>query len=618
MNKLNVKYDPLPEITAGVFLKSTMALFLTLLTSTLGSVIDGFIIGHTMKTTDVGALSLTSPVWFALAIIYGALATGSEPLCTKALGIGDRKRARQIFSMALITGISVTVLLMLWILLFSRQVCGLLGAVPGMDVYDPCRGYLIGISIGFPALTAISLLSAGLQLEGERRWSVRSAAAVTIVNIALDLLVVLLHGDMFMMGLSTSVSYYAGLAVLGVYYLRKKESLLRPFRCRVSMVVLGSIMLYGLPLGVSRMTTTFRSFYINHVLAAGATSAGLAAYNVQVQLTYLTNSLFMAVAGTMSTLLCLYFVEENKKGLRYTVGIALAYEIFWGSIITLVLRSQKIVPVISWFYLGRNEESLVIADVAVYFFAIGLLGQALSVLFANYLRSTNRIAMANIVYVLCDAVLVVIFVSRRMGRLSPKVSDAIRNGVIFASVSHAQLAMLAVMPIMVLLSNLFRRNSSSSLENAVLMLPKGYGVPDEDQMTASPQTVEEVIAFSQTAYDFCIRHHVREKEAYFVSLAVEEMAVNILKHGFKDSGHHSMELRLICKSDALFLRIRDNSHIFDPIKKTEAVSGIEDPSRYIGIRMVMKLADEVVYTPTLMLNNLIIRLNHPYIDSPGQ
>ncbi|MCR5795670.1 MAG: hypothetical protein K6G61_10060 [Solobacterium sp.] len=75
------KYNPLPEITAGVFAMTMGAYFLSSLMSTMGSVIDGFIIGHTMKTTDIGALSLTSPVWFILGIIYSILMMGSQPFC---------------------------------------------------------------------------------------------------------------------------------------------------------------------------------------------------------------------------------------------------------------------------------------------------------------------------------------------------------------------------------------------------------------------------------------------------------------------------------------------------------------------------------------------------------
>ncbi len=41
--------------------------------STIGGIVDGFVIGHTMDTSDVGALSLTSPIWFLSAVIYSIL-----------------------------------------------------------------------------------------------------------------------------------------------------------------------------------------------------------------------------------------------------------------------------------------------------------------------------------------------------------------------------------------------------------------------------------------------------------------------------------------------------------------------------------------------------------------
>ncbi|MBR3346476.1 MAG: ATP-binding protein [Solobacterium sp.] len=106
-------------------------------------------------------------------------------------------------------------------------------------------------------------------------------------------------------------------------------------------------------------------------------------------------------------------------------------------------------------------------------------------------------------------------------------------------------------------------------------------------------------------------------EAYVVSLAAEEMAGNIIKYGFKDKGRHMMELRVIHKDNSFMLRIRDDSHIFDPIKKMASIADIQDPSRYIGIRMIMRMASDVTYTSTLKLNNLVIRIDMPDTQDTG-
>lgn len=100
-----------------------------------------------------------------MAIIYNVLAMGSQPFCAQELSRGNRENARDIFCMTLTVGIGITVALSVLILLFSERVTRLLGALPWKSEYAPCREYLTGIAIGFPALTAISLLSTGFNLE---------------------------------------------------------------------------------------------------------------------------------------------------------------------------------------------------------------------------------------------------------------------------------------------------------------------------------------------------------------------------------------------------------------------------------------------------------------------
>lgn len=605
------KYNSLPEITAKVFMVMTLSFFMTSLMSTMGGIVDGFIIGHTMETADVGALSLTSPVWFLSAVIYGVLTAGSQPRCTLELTRGNQEKARKIFSMTLITGVLLALCITFLILFAAGFAAEMLGAIPGSAEYGPCMAYLRGISFGLPALVAGNIISMGINLEGAHKWTIRYAVVLTVSNILLDLLVVIAHGDLLMMGLTSSVSYYAALGVYILYYCLHGDALLKPELCSISLPLIGSMALFGLPMGIRKITAVFRSVYLNHLLAASATSYGVAAYNVQVQIGYLTNSLFMAIAFTMSVILGLYYSEENKRGLHYTVLIALGMELVFGLAVTFLLTNRNLVPYISWFYLGSNPTSREIADAAVYFFAIGLLGQALSFLFAVYLQTIGRTLLSNIIYILSDVVFIYAIVQSRMDRLSPNVSDIVRSGMIFSGVSAAQFCMLGVIPFIILLVNFRRKRRPDTLEDMLLMLPKGYGHHKTHELTGSPKTLKQVNEFSEKAYDFCLGHGAGKREAYFISLAAEEMAGNILKHGFTDSGHHTMEIRVIHKKNSFILRMRDNSHIFDPIKKMSMISKINDPSRYLGLKMVMKMATEVVYTSTLNLNNLVIRIDLP-------
>jgi anti-sigma regulatory factor (Ser/Thr protein kinase) len=89
---------------------------------------------------------------------------------------------------------------------------------------------------------------------------------------------------------------------------------------------------------------------------------------------------------------------------------------------------------------------------------------------------------------------------------------------------------------------------------------------------------------------------------------VEEMAGNIVSHGFrKDQKHHSADLRISFKNQDLILRIKDDCIPFDPSERREMMDP-EDITKNIGIRMVFSLARDVQYQNILGLNALTILL----------
>ncbi len=321
-----------------------MTFFLSSLATTLGGVIDNFVVGHTMSSAEVGAISLSSPLWFFTALLYNTLSSGCRPSCANEFSKGNKEKASRIFSATLVTGIVLTLILVAVILLFKDAVTQLLGAKPGAEAYEPCKAYLTGIVVGFPAIALIILLSVGVNLGGGRRWTLCSAIVVTVSNIIMDLLTVrFLKGSIFIMGLSTSLSYYAGAAVLIAFFLKKKdEVLLKPVFTGLSFRGMGNVAFRGMPHGVSRMTSTWRSLYLNHLFASAVTAAGLAAYNVQVQINYLTNALFLGIAQALSLLVCIYYAEENRAGIWKTVRIALAYDIVFVLLVCLTSKSPAV------------------------------------------------------------------------------------------------------------------------------------------------------------------------------------------------------------------------------------------------------------------------------------
>ncbi len=92
-----------------------------------------------------------------------------------------------------------------------------------------------------------------------------------------------------------------------------------------------------------------------------------------------------------------------------------------------------------------------------------------------------------------------------------------------------------------------------------------------------------------------------------VSLAVEELGSNTVRYGFNDGKSHSMDIRLIKAECGWTLRLRDDGTLFDPVNWLEQ-NCPEDPASNIGIRMVLKMANDIEYIPMMKMNNLLINL----------
>jgi anti-sigma regulatory factor (Ser/Thr protein kinase) len=119
----------------------------------------------------------------------------------------------------------------------------------------------------------------------------------------------------------------------------------------------------------------------------------------------------------------------------------------------------------------------------------------------------------------------------------------------------------------------------------------------------------DVMGISRIAVAFALEKGFEKHKAEIVSLAVEEMAGNIVQHGFTDDKPRHVHIRMLAKGDELILRFRDDGIPFDPVEKYRKELQYEsDPEKGLAIKMMMKLAKDVKYTGPYGMNNLIIRI----------
>ena len=92
-----------------------------------------------------------------------------------------------------------------------------------------------------------------------------------------------------------------------------------------------------------------------------------------------------------------------------------------------------------------------------------------------------------------------------------------------------------------------------------MIIPENFGVSERERIDISVRTTEDVVTLSQRIHEFCLNRGIDERRAYYSALAMEEMAGNIVEHGFtKDHKTHSIDVRVVHKEDNVILRIKDD------------------------------------------------------------
>lgn len=137
-------------------------------------------------------------------------------------------------------------------------------------------------------------------------------------------------------------------------------------------------------------------------------------------------------------------------------------------------------------------------------------------------------------------------------------------------------------------------------------LPDDFGASPEECAEYSIRSTEDAVEASQAVTAFCRARGTDSRTAAYAGLCVEEIATNVLQHGFKSGGSYSADVRVVCRDD-LTIRIRDNCREFDPRKRL-AMFEPEQPEKNIGLRIVAGLAKQMDYYNTAGVNTLLIKL----------
>ncbi len=585
------------SIVENVFRKTLTTYMLNTFTWAVGALVDGAVIGNFLGVDAVAAYGLIWPLTFVYALVGSILSGGSRNLYTRLAGQGKTKEANHVFTLALLLAVGISAGLVAVTFLLLSPLAGLLGAAGENALLRPlvCR-YLAGFVLGLPFDNGAKVLAGYMGMDSDHRRVVLATLAMTITDVVGDLAVVLLfHGGMFLVGLATAVGQLVYFAVLSTHFFRKKRMLriglrgVTDVRNKISVIVAN-----GAPAGVTRVANAFCGITVNRILSAAATSGFIAAYSVHKSMASLVGATYLGIADTVWTLSSIYYGEEDKKALDELQRTAFRAGLILTGAAAVVLALFP--RFFAGIYVGVSDpDALRLAAQAVRLFALCVPLYMLVYLFDDYLMGLGRLK-TSIVYSFfleCGAVVPSVWLM---------VTLIGGQGAWFATPVTLTLMILAA------LLYIRRWPVGGSFHARRLLVGGDFGANPEKELSITADTMLEVVGMSRLAGLFCQENGIDKKKANALALCIEELGSNIIEHGFSDGKAHSIDMRILAKEGEIILRIRDDCRPFNLVERYEMASVQDDPTKNIGIRMVMKMSRDVKYLSTMNTNNLIIRI----------
>jgi Na+-driven multidrug efflux pump len=250
-------------------------------------------------------------------MVFGTLGfmigTGGTALISKTLGMGDRKKANEIFSMltyvSIIGGIILTVISMA----FMRPAARLLGAEGQM--LEDCVTYGLIVQTALTAYILQFAFQSFCVTAEKPNLSLGMMMVAGVCNIVLDALMVPQWG-LVGAAVATAIAQIIGAIIPIVYFVRPNNSLLRLGKCRFDGKALLRTCTNGSSELMSNLSMSLVGMLYNVQLLNYAGEDGIAAYGVIMYVNFVFIAVFIGFAIGSAPLIGYNYGADNRPELK--------------------------------------------------------------------------------------------------------------------------------------------------------------------------------------------------------------------------------------------------------------------------------------------------------------
>ncbi len=558
------------------YLASTMAFSLSIY---VAAIVDGILVGKLIGPEAFAAVNLTFPVVCVKNIVFCLLILGGVTLVSQQIGARETEASNRTFTVSLHGGIAFAVLLALIGALTAPWLSGFL-AMSG-SLRDNVCAYLVPLWALAPFVTLANGSAAFMRLESRHKLAAAIPVLANVINLLCDVVYIrFFHWGIAGAGWAT-VTGYAAASCLLIPWFRDPKRSLRFERLRVSdLPLLGKVFKAGLPISLIDACDMLRTYTINATMLSLLAESGSQIIAVcNAAMLYPTMAAYGA-STAMGTVVGTLYGERDRSGMLHVLKISLMITL---GLCTAIFAGLELFPAAFAGIYGIQDAgtlATLVPWLRLYCTAIPLIAPLY--ILRGFYQSTRQENAATTLSVLEGAVFMIplFYLLSRISQLAMAPTYAIA----------VLLSMLTVVAWMQ------RKAKRTGCENFLMTRKSRI---NEMWEASAGCTETEAIQASKELLDFCNRNGLPPKISGAISVAAEELCVNISRYaGLKPTDRIDLIFRIW--DDSVVLKVRDSGKIFNP---TEFVA---DGRQVTGLSLVRALVTKIEYNQIIGFNTTVV------------
>ncbi len=545
---------------------------------TICTIIDAVLIGNFVGSNGLAIVGIATPVFMLFAFLGTTVAVGANVLIGRALGAGDRQEANQLMGKQLFVGVLLGLLLFTVSLCFQNPVIAFLGARG--TLFSLAKAYLLPVFAASPLFVLYHILSMSVRTDGNSRLAAIASGLVIATNLLLDILL-MGYFDWGIRGASVSLCIAELLGVLLLLtHFGRKLSILR-LGISIPKIADGKeFVRNGFGVGSAYIFQALVMLIFNRLLLSDEANGVLyeSIFGVLYIISTIPQAFFDGAGGALAPAVSIFAGEQDaqsiltvlRQGTLFTGVVSL---VFFG------LFQPGAAPILSFF--GIEGTALVAAVPVFRLFSISFLFSGINILMTDFWQTVGRARLAGVMSILRNFAVILILGIILISRFQI-------TGLAVAYVCAEVFCFVIVLLILALSPS--KKYVTQRFAPVGRVFEKYYSI-----------CTDSVGDISADVERLCEEWEILPKQAFFLNFITEEILLNIIKFGLKDTAkEHYIDIKLLEGEDSYTLRIRDNVKAYDPF----ATEG--DSIDNAVLRMIRTRAKDCEYQRKLIFNYLYL------------